>query len=198
MLHPPFDDVAVRRAVLHAVRQDDYMQAMVGSGRYRECKAFFPCGTPLSTGAGSEAMDERLDAGGAMLKASGYDGRKVVVISPSDQPLLPALGDVTAGLLKRLGMAVEFVVTNWGTLLSRRASQKPPEEGGWSIFHTTAVSSEFISPASHLALRGNGRAAWPGWPTDPEMEALRAQWFAAPGPAAQRGVAMDMERRAFD
>ena len=197
-LHPPFDDVAVRRAVLHAVRQDDYMQAMVGPGRYRECKAFFPCGTPLSTGAGSEAMDGRLDAARAMLKATGYDGRKVVIISPSDQPMLPALGDVTADLLKRLGMEVELVVTDWGTVLSRRASQKPPSEGGWNIFHTTAVSSEFISPASHLALRGNGRAAWPGWPTDPEMEALRARWFAAPDAAGQIAVAADMERRAFD
>jgi peptide/nickel transport system substrate-binding protein len=197
-LHPPFDDVAVRRAVLHAVRQDDYMQAMVGPGRYRECKAFFPCGTPLSTGAGSEAMDERLDAARAMLKASGYDGRKVVVISLSDQPMLPALGDVTADLLKRLGMAVELVVTDWGTVLSRRASQKPPSEGGWNVFHTTAVSSEFISPASHLALRGNGRSAWPGWPTDPEMEELRTRWFAAPDPAAQRVIAAGMERRAFD
>ena len=197
-LHPPFDDVAVRRAVLHAVRQDDYMQAMVGPGRYRECKAFFPCGTPLSSGAGGEAMDGRLDAARAMLRASGYDGRKVVIISPSDQPLLPALGDVTADLLRRMGMAVDLVVTDWGTVLSRRASQKPPSEGGWNIFHTTAVSPEFSSPASHLALRGNGRAAWAGWPTDPEMEALRTRWFAAADPAAQRAAAADMERRAFD
>ena len=197
-LFPPFDDVAARRAVLHAAKQDDYMQAMVGPGRYQECKAFFPCGTPLSSGAGSAAMDGRMDEARAMLKASSYDGRKVVVISPSDQPLLPALGDVTADLLKQLGMAVDLVVTDWGTVLARRASQKPPAEGGWNIFHTTAVSSEFSSPASHLALRGNGRAAWPGWPTDPEMEALRTRWFAAPDLAAQKAVAADMERRAFD
>jgi len=197
-LHPPFDDVAVRRAVLHAVRQDDYMQAMVGPGRYQECKAFFPCGTPLSTGTGSEAMDSRLDTARAMLRASGYDGRKVVVISPSDQPLLPALGEVTADLLRQIGMAVDLAVMDWGTLLARRASQKPPGEGGWNVFHTTAVSSEFISPASHLPLRGNGLGAWPGWPTDPEMEALRSQWFATQDLAAQRAIAASMERRAFD
>ena len=198
-LYPPFDDVAVRRAVLHAVNQTDYLQAMVGDpARYRECKAFFPCGTPLSTGAGSAAMDGKLDEAKAMLKASRYDGRKVVVISPSDQPLLAPLGEVTADLLTRLGMTVDLVVTDWGTVLSRRASQKPPEDGGWNIFHTTAVAPEFMSPASHLALRGNGKAAWSGWPTDPKMEQLRTQWFAAPDLAAEREIAAAMEQEAFD
>ncbi len=198
-LHPPFDDVLARRAVLHAVHQDDYMLAMVGDPKlFRECEAFFPCGTPLSTGAGSEAMDGRVDEARAMLKASRYDGRKVVVLSPADQPLLAALGPVTADLLTRLGMAVDLVSTDWGTVLARRASQKPPGEGGWNVFHTTAAAAEFASPASHLALRGNGRDGWPGWPTDPRMEALRAEWFAAPDAAAERAVAAAMERRAFE
>ncbi len=54
-------------------------------------------------------MDGNLDAARAMLKASRYDGRKVVIISPSDQPLLAPLGEVTADLLKRLGMQVDLV-----------------------------------------------------------------------------------------
>ena len=198
-LHPPFDDVAVRRAVLHAVDQDDYMLAMVGdTARYRQCKAFFPCGTPLSTGAGASAMPARLDQARAMLKASRYDGTKVVVISPTDLPLVGPLGDVTADLLTKLGMTVDLVKTDWGTVLARRASQKAPSEGGWSVFHTTAVAPEFMSPASHLALRGTGRAAWPGWPTDPAMEALRTDWFAAADDQAEQRVAAAMEQRAFD
>lgn len=197
-LVPPFDDVAVRRAVLHAVNQDDYMQAMVGDPkRYRECKAFFPCGTPLSSGAGSEAMEAMLDAARALLKASRYDGAKVVVLSPTDQPLLAPLGPVTADLLSRIGMNVDLVVTDWGTLLARRASQKPAAEGGWNIFHTTAVATEFMSPASHLGLRGNGRAGWAGWFADPELERLRTEWFAASDPAAEQRLAGAMEREAF-
>jgi len=161
-LYPPFDDAVARRAVLHAVSQTEYLEAMVGdSDRYRECKVFFPCGTPLTTGAGSAAMTGKLDEGRAMLKASRYDGRKVVVISPTDLPLLSALGEVTADLLKRLSMQVDLVTTDWGTVVARRASRKPPEEGGWNIFYTTAVAPEFMSPASHLALRGNGKAGWP-------------------------------------
>ncbi len=198
-LFPPFDDVHVRRAVLHAVVQTDYLQAMVGDpARYRECKAFFPCGTPLSTGTGSSVMDGNMAEAKAVLKASSYDGRKVVIISPADQPLLGPLGDVTADLLKRLGMAVDLVATDWGSVVARRASQKPPEDGGWNIFHTTAVAPEFMSPASHLALRGNGRSGWAGWFSDPKMEALRTDWFAAPDMAAQRKMAGEMEQEGFD
>lgn len=198
-LVPPFDDVVVRRAVMRALNQTDYLQAMVGdSSLYRECKAFFPCGTPLSTGAGSAAMDGKLDEARAMVKASAYDGRKVVILSSADLPMLAPLGEVTADLLRRIGMQVDLVTTDWGSLLARRASQKPVEEGGWNIFHTTAVAQEFMSPASHLALRGSGRTAWAGWPTDPKMEALRTDWFAAPDMAAQLKVAAAMEQQAFD
>ncbi len=198
-LFPPFDDLQVRRAVLHAVDQTSYLQAMVGdSGHYRECKAFFPCGTPLSTGTGSAVMDRKMDEARAMLKASSYDGRKVVVISPTDQPLLAPLGEVTADLLKRMGMNVNLVATDWGSVLARRASQKPPEDGGWNIFHTTAVAPEFMSPASHLALRGTGKAGWAGWFSDSKMEALRAEWLVAPDMAAERKLAAAMEQEGFD
>ncbi|MBO1074600.1 ABC transporter substrate-binding protein [Roseomonas marmotae] len=197
-LYPPFDDVKVRQAVLHAVNQPDFLQSMVGDPKlFSECKAFFPCGTPLSTGAGGEAMEANLDAARAMLKASSYDGRKVVIISPSDNPALAPLGDMAADLLQRLGMNVELVVTDWGTVLARRASQKAPEEGGWNIFHTTAVAAEFMSPASHLALRGNGKAGWAGWYTSEKLEELRTAWFSAPDAAAQKAMAAEMEREAF-
>jgi peptide/nickel transport system substrate-binding protein len=183
-LFPPFDDVAVRRAVLHATNQSDYLQAMVGdAGHYSECKAFVPCGTPLSAGTGSSVMDGKMDEARAMLKDSSYDGRKAVIISPTDQ---------------RLGMQVELVATDWGSVLARRASQKSPDEGGWNIFHTTAVAVEFASPASHLALRGAGKAGWAGWFTDPKIEALRTEWFAAPDRAAELKLAGAMEQEAFD
>jgi peptide/nickel transport system substrate-binding protein len=104
---------------------------------------------------------------------------------------------VTADLLQKLGMTVDLVQTDWATVVARRASQKPPAEGGWNIFHTTAIATEFMSPASHLALRGNGRAGWAGWFTDPKLESLREQWFQAPDDAAAKSIAEAMEREAF-
>jgi peptide/nickel transport system substrate-binding protein len=197
-LHPPFDNPKVRQAVLAAASQNDYMTAMVGNPKlFRECKSFFPCGTPMSTGAGGEAMVANLDKAKAMLRDSGYKGEKVVIISPTDLAYLHTLGLVTEDLLKRLGMNVELVATDWGTVLARRASQEAPDKGGWNIFHTTAVGVEFMSPTSHLALRGHGRAAWPGWPTNPTIEKLRQDWLKAGSIDEQRALAAQMEREAF-
>jgi peptide/nickel transport system substrate-binding protein len=198
-LHPPFDDVRVRSAVLAAVNQPEYMQAMVGDPSiYRDCKAFFPCGTPMSSGTGNGAMLGNLDRARAMLRESGYAGQKVVIISPTDLAYVHALGLVTDDLLKRLGMTTEFIATDWGSVLTRRANMEPPDRGGWNIIHTTAVGVEFMSPAAHLALRGHGRAAWPGWPTNPTLEALRLEWIAATTVEAQRAIAARMEQEAFE
>jgi peptide/nickel transport system substrate-binding protein len=197
-LFPPFDNVKVRQGVLQAVHQPDYLQAMMGDpSLFSECKAFFPCGTPLSTGAGGEVMQGKLDAAKALLKDSGYDGTKVVIISPTDNAPLSPMGEVTADLLRRLGMNVDLVATDWGSVLARRASQKPPAEGGWNIFHTTAVAAEFMSPASHLALRGTGTRGWAGWFTDQAIEDMRTEWFAAPDMASQKAIAARMEQEAF-
>ena len=198
-LHPPFDNVRVRSAVLAAVNQPEYMQAMVGDPSiYRDCKAFFPCGTPMSSGTGNGAMLGNLDRARAMLRESGYAGQKVVIISPTDLAYVHALGLVTDDLLKRLGMTTEFIATDWGSVLTRRANMEPPDRGGWNIIHTTAVGVEFMSPAAHLALRGHGRAAWPGWPTNPTLEALRLEWIAATTVEAQRAIAARMEQEAFE
>lgn len=197
-LHPPFNNPKVRQAVLAAVDQTDYMTAMHGDPSiFQECKSFFPCGTPMSNGAGSDAMLANLDKAKAMLAASGYKGEKVVIISPQDLAYLAVLGPVTEDLLRRLGMNVELVSTDWGTVLARRASMEPVEKGGWSVFHTTAVGVEFMSPASHLAIRGHGRGAWPGWPTDPVIEKLRADWMATDSLDSKKALAVEMERDLF-
>jgi len=58
-------------------------------------------------------------------------------MSTSENPVLGALGEVMNGLLRRLGMNVQYVVSDWGTLVTRRASKAPPNQDGWNIFNTT-------------------------------------------------------------
>ena len=53
-LHPPFDNPGVRRALLGAVQQSDYMSAVIGtdSSLWREKVGFFPPGTPMASEVG--------------------------------------------------------------------------------------------------------------------------------------------------
>src|SRR5262245_4096616 len=74
-LQPPFNHVELGRAVLGAVDQTDFLQGALGNMDYAKvCKSFLPCGTPMSTGAGSEMMTGDLAAAKKAVAASGYDG----------------------------------------------------------------------------------------------------------------------------
>jgi peptide/nickel transport system substrate-binding protein len=132
------------------------------------------------------------------LEKAGYQGEKVVLMVGTDQPVLNALSPVAADMLKRAGVDVDYQATDWGMVVQRRSLTKPPAEGGWNLFITGFSGLDFFTPASHLPLRGNGKAAWFGWPTDPKMEALREAWFNAPDLAGQKKVAVDMQLQAFD
>ena len=58
----------------------------------------------------------------------------MVIINPTDYASIGPFGDVTYDLLKKLGMNVVLQDTDWGTVVQRRASKNPMDQGGWSIF----------------------------------------------------------------
>jgi peptide/nickel transport system substrate-binding protein len=90
-------------------------------------------------------------------------------------------------------MNVDLLALEWGAVVSRRASKEPPDKGGWNIFYTYLGGFTNISPGPNIAIRASGANSWFGWPTDPDMEALRDQWFAAPDLAAQQKLCRDMQ-----
>ena len=49
------------------------------------------------------------------LKAAGYNGEKVVVLVPVDSLAMKPLGDVAAGMLREVGMDVEYVGVDYGS-----------------------------------------------------------------------------------
>ena len=115
----------------------------------------------------------------AALRATGYNGEKVVILNPADSPALAPLGPVTADLLQRAGLNVDLQDMDWGTLLQRRMSKAAPEAGGWSIFHSTWPSIAIANPVLNTTIRGEGATGWPGWFESAEMERLTAAWLDA-------------------
>ncbi len=199
-MQPPFNNPGIRRAVMMAVNQVDYMQAVVGSpDYYRECKTFFTPGSPMSTGAGGEAaLGNNLDRARAMLKEAGYAGERVVLLAPADQPIAYNQSLVTQELLKKLGMNAELVSIDWASFIGRRSNRSAPDQGGWSVFHTLWSGADVLNPALHPLLRANGAAAWFGWPEDAALEGLRDQWIATADGVRQKELAAAIERRAFE
>ncbi|MBV9252137.1 MAG: ABC transporter substrate-binding protein [Acetobacteraceae bacterium] len=198
-LNPPFNDVRIRRAVLTAVNQDDYMRAVTGNdtSAYRMCKALFPCGTPFGTEVGASVMKGDLNAGKKMLAEAGYAGQKVVVINPTDFPSIGPFGYVTADTLQKLGMNVELQDTDWGTVVQRRATREPVEKGGWSIFHTWWPSDSILNPVLSAILRGQGEKGWFGWFKDDRIEQLTNDFLTATDQAARLKITDAIQQEAF-
>jgi peptide/nickel transport system substrate-binding protein len=138
-----------------------------------------------------------LDMARRAVEQAGYKGERIVLMGPGDVPYSKILADVTNDTFGKLGLHVDYQVMDWGTLVQRRAKMDPVETGGWSVFHTNWNGPDQADPAVHVFLRGNGKDAAPGWPNDPAMEALRADWLRTPDLPAQQAIARRMQALAF-
>jgi peptide/nickel transport system substrate-binding protein len=196
-LHPPFDNPGIRRALFPAIDQKSFMQAALGEdpALWQVPAGAFTPGTPLANEAGLEAVTapRDLEAAKRALRAAGYDGRKVVMLVPTDFPTLNGLSEVAADTLRKIGFNVDAQSMDWGTLVQRRAKKDAPEQGGWNIFCTTWEGLDVSVPGSHQPLRGNGTDGWFGWASSTKREALREAWFAAPDQAAEKIIARDLQ-----
>jgi peptide/nickel transport system substrate-binding protein len=200
-LYPPFDNVKMRQAVMMVASQADYMTAFVGDPKlWNVCPGFFTCGGPMESKAGSEWLTGKRDYDKAkqLIKEAGYNGEKIIVMDAVDQPLIHAEALVTVDMLKKLGLNVEYVATDWGTVVTRRASKKPPAEGGWNIFETGWTGADQLDPSTNVMLRANGEQAWFGWPKDEQLEALRTQWLKAEDLEDRQAIAANIQQRAFE
>ena len=121
-LFPPFNDVRARRAILMAIGQEDYMQSFVGNDTtmWRPMPGFFTPGTPLYTEEGGEILKgpRDLNAAKRLLAESGYSGEPITLLAGHDLPPQKGWGDLTVDLLMRLGMKVDYVAVDWGTVVA--------------------------------------------------------------------------------
>ena len=200
-LWPPFDNPAIRRAMLGAINQSEYMTAASGTDQslWHVPAGFFCPELPMGSTAGLEVFTGPRDYGAVKkeIAAAGYKGEKVVLLVPTDQAVLKQECDVCADMLKKVGMNLDYQAMNWGTLVQRRAMMTAPDKHGWNIFITGWSGLDQSNPVGDVFLRGNGKAAMMGWPTAPKIEAQRQQWIDAPDLEAEKQLAVAIQRQAL-
>ncbi|MGE0416364.1 MAG: ABC transporter substrate-binding protein, partial [Acetobacteraceae bacterium] len=93
-LYPPFDNPAIRRALLGAIDQREFMIAMMGddTSLWQAPVGFFPPTSPLASEAGMSVLTGKRDPAAVKtaLEKAGYRGEKVVFMVGTDQPTLDA------------------------------------------------------------------------------------------------------------
>jgi peptide/nickel transport system substrate-binding protein len=201
-LQPPFNDVRARRALMMALSQEEYMQAVVGDNPdlWKPLPSFFTPGTPFYTEAGGDILKgpRNYDAAKKLLSDAGLLGSKVTLLVATDVAITKAEGDVTNELLKKIGFEVDYVSTDWGTVGARRAKKDPPSQGGWNIFHTWHAGADCINPAPYTALDSSGDTAWFGWPKSDEVQKDIAAWYDAPDAAAEKAAMAAIDVASFE
>jgi peptide/nickel transport system substrate-binding protein len=201
-LHPPMDNVLIRRAAIAAVYQKDVLDALVGSSEYYNlCGAMFVCGTPLASAVGSETLTEGngMDKAKALLAEAGYDGTPIVIMHPTDVGSLRTQPVVVAQAMRDAGFVVDLQAMDWQTLVGRRASQAPIAEGGWNLFITNWVGADVFNPLVNNMVNGKGSdGGWFGWPDVPKLEELRMSYATAGTLDEQKMLAEEIQKISYE
>ncbi len=201
-LHPPFNNVKARQAMLHLIKQSDVMRAIFGDteGAWRECGAAFGCGNPMENDANTGWLrgGQNIARARELFREAGYDGRPVVVLHATDHWYNNPISLLLGQWLRDAGVNVELAAMDWGSVLTRRANRNPPGQGGWSIFTTTTTSHSLGDVIGSSSTLLNGDRGWFGWPTDETLHGMRDEWAAAPDLAARQAVARRMQERHWE
>jgi peptide/nickel transport system substrate-binding protein len=199
-LFPPFNDVRARRAILMALSQEDYMRAIVGGddSLWKPMPGYFAPGTPLYTEEGGDVLKgpRNVEAAKRLLAESGYAGEPVTLMAAQDIFQIKAWGDVTADLLKRLDVKVDFAALDWGTVLARWLQKSPPRQGGWHMTITWGSGVEF--DPTNRPIRANANIPLNGWANSPQIEAEMAAWYDATSLDEEKTIVRRLNRLAVD
>ncbi|WP_414702942.1 ABC transporter substrate-binding protein [Polaromonas sp. UBA4122] len=199
-LHAPFNNKLLRQAAMYAVSQEDVMKAVVGNPKYyKTCPSVFGCGTEYSsTGGADMVVPSNIEKAKQLLKEAKYDGTPVVILQPTDINILAAQPVVIAQALRKAGFVVQLQAMDWQSVIVRRAIQKPPTEGGWSIFSTFNVIPDIVDPLRNFQIATNGKQAWFGWPDIPKIEQLRQQFAHTTDAAERKKLSEEIQKLVYE
>jgi len=133
----------------------------------------------------------------AMLRAAGYNGERLVGLHAADNSFAHAVMQVVTARLREVGMNVDDVTLDQGTVSQRRNSKEPLDKGGWSFFPQNPSGADHLDPMVALGIR-TGAAAWVGWPDNKRVEELRSAWIDSTDAAEQARIARDLQSEALD
>ena len=198
-LHPPFDKLPARHAMMALVDQKEYMQTGIGDPEFWDtCYSFYACKASVGTDVGADSLKQgkNIERAKQLFKEAGYAGEPIVVLQASDIGILNASALVTAQNLRAAGLNVQLQAMDWSTVTSRRTVKDPPAKGGWNLFFTWTIGADLLTPLATNMLTGCDKA-WFGWPCDAKTGELQSAYARETDPAKQMEVAKQIQARNY-
>jgi peptide/nickel transport system substrate-binding protein len=91
------------------------------------------------------------------------------------------LAEVTADKLRSIGVDADLQMSDWGTLVVRRAKKDPADKGGWNIFQSGTDVATASQPATNILVDTRcDQNNYVGWPCSDTLEAMRTDLIDAP------------------
>lgn len=159
-----FTDVKMRQAVNLALDSDELLTLAFTDKQFYELEPAYmrPGQKNWYTDAGKENYNQRnLEKAKELLKEAGYNGEEIVILTSSDYKYHYNSAIVAKECLEKIGMKVTLDVTDWASLLQRRA-----DPSKWNIFFTSFTT--VATPLSYPFL--DSKANYPGWTNNPQID----------------------------
>jgi peptide/nickel transport system substrate-binding protein len=201
-LHPPFNNVKARQAMLYLINNADFLNTIAADKKLQTlCYSYFGCGVAMETDAGSEPYKGPKDVkkAEALFKEAGYNGEPITILHATDHQYINPANLVMIQQLRKAGfLKLDVQAMDWGTVVSRRAKKEPPAQGGWNIFVTTMGTVGASNPVLHTWIGAACDKGLFGWPCDAEIEKLRNAFGMAANEDERKKIAKELQTKAME
>ena len=113
-------------------------------------------------------------------------------------PIFKAMTDLTEKTLKSIGMNVDYVATDFGSLNQRIQKKDRAAQGGWHAFNTWTAGADCVTPATYRALFATGDRAWFGWPDSAAARQATDDWYDAPDASGEKRAMEALNRASME
>jgi peptide/nickel transport system substrate-binding protein len=187
---PLFSNLLLREAVQAAFDFEPMLLNGRGSQEFlRLDPGLMMLESPWYTDAGIDRYNmKNPDLAKAKMAEAGYDGSPIRWLTTQEYSYMYGEATVAAQQLEEVGFTVDLQVTDWATVLERRAK---PEE--WDIFGT---GHGFVPDPSQISYVGQMNI-YPGWWNSEESLALSAELLSETDFDTRKGIWDQIQANAY-